>query len=129
MIHTDIQSLKDSLPTMFSGNDTLTIKKTKENVYVITSHGLDHTLGQLLQSHIARFMIDNESVFSIFGYKKVHPLQDIITFTLSFNISNDMFVAEEMQRNTAIVQLLDDACSQLLAIFTDIIEQSSKILL
>jgi DNA-directed RNA polymerase subunit L len=129
IIRDQINDFKKTIPSLFSGNETMSIQKTKENVYVITCHGYDHTVSNLLQSYISRYMIDNDSEFAVCGYKKVHPLQDIIEFTLSFNTSNKIFSASEAQKNNAIIKLFDESCSSLLLTFTSIIDKASATLL
>jgi len=75
-------------------------------------------MGNILQSHISRNMIDDESILSVCGYKKKHPLEDIILFNIALNVGNNLHEAPETQKLFSIIQLFRDACDQLSYIFT-----------
>ncbi len=125
-LNKQIDIFQSSLPNMFSGESIFSIEKTKENVYSIFVHGYDHTIGNLYQSFISRYLIDEESVFSSIGYKKIHPLQEIIVFYISFNQKNKLFKSSDSQKNNAILQLFDETSKELTKVFTSIIDISNK---
>ena len=48
-------------------------------------HGFDDTLGSIIQAHMSGKMINDNSVLSLCGYKRTHPLENKILFTMSMN--------------------------------------------
>ena len=67
------------------------IKKSDENndlVYKLMMDGGDDTIGSVLQSHISNKYINDESALNLVGYKKIHPLEEKITFTVAISTAN-----------------------------------------
>ena len=118
-----LEILRDEFPKMSTKQEIkqetiMDIKSLKNNIYQISVHGYDDTMGNLLQSHISRNMIDEDSILSVCGYKKKHPLEDIIVFNIALNVGNNLHEAPETQKLFSIIQLFRDACDQLSYIFT-----------
>jgi len=104
----------------------ISLAQKDENVFVITIQDYDDTIGNLLQSHISRYLISEESVFSVCGYKRVHPLERKIQFTISFNGNNEMFSSSNEQKITAIIELFNESINSLSLIFDIIIQQAQE---
>jgi DNA-directed RNA polymerase subunit L len=86
-----IEFLKDN-PSRVS------VSKNKENIYHIEVQNESHTLGNLLQSHLMRRLIDNKTIINLFGYKKPHPLEDKILFIVSLNPTHKLVVGDEITK-------------------------------
>lgn len=100
---------------------SVSIEKSKEFVYVYTINDENHTIGNILQSHIVRRSIDNDSIINGCSYKKLHPLDESIILTLSINPSNKIYKKSEQQK---IQQLTEFVRTQLDEIKNDIIDIS-----
>ena len=62
---------------------TVSIEGINEYVYHYEILNQSHTLGNLIQSHIIRRSISDDSFISSCGYKKPHPLEEKILFMIS----------------------------------------------
>jgi hypothetical protein len=71
-------------------------------------------------------MIDDESVFSVCGYKRTHPLEEVIILYLSLNPRNKIFKSNETQRTFVIINTLREACDSLINIYSLIKEEADK---
>ena len=100
---------------------SISIEKTKSSVYTYTLNDENHTIGNLLQSHIVRHSIDDTSVINGCCYKKLHPLEESIVLILSVNPSNKIYKKSETQ---IIQQLTEFVRSQLDEIKNNIIDIS-----
>jgi DNA-directed RNA polymerase subunit L len=69
-------------------------------------------------------MIKDGSVLSLCGYKRTHPLEDRILFTLSMNNSEDL---SEKEKTGKVVQVFKDCCGELIEIYRQIIETSMEV--
>jgi len=87
-------------------------------------HGFDDTLGSIIQAHISNKLINDESALNLCGYKRTHPLENRIMFTLSLNGSSE---TEEKDKTSAIVDTFKKCCDELIEIFGEIIKVSSGI--
>lgn len=65
-------------------------------------------------------MISDESILATCGYKKRHPLQEVIDFYLSLNPNNKIFESSNEQKIIAILQTFQEACGTLIPIFSTI---------
>ena len=81
-------------------------------------HGFDDTLGSIIQAHMSGKMINDNSVLSLCGYKRTHPLENKILFTMSMNNTDS---TEEEKRNS-IIQVFKDCCDELKNIYEIIIK-------
>ena len=117
LIINQLELFSKDVPKISSGEDTfmqLENDPSNEAIYRLYIHGLDDTFGNLLQSHISMNMIDDKSQFSVCGYKRTHPLEEIIYFTLSLNPENSIFSVNATQKVIAIVELFQESCTQLI---------------
>ena len=63
-------------------------------------------------------MIDDKSILSICGYKKKHPLEDIIIFTVSLNKKNKVYQLNKPQQVVSIIELFNETCNNLIQIYS-----------
>jgi DNA-directed RNA polymerase subunit L len=82
-------------------------------------HGFDDTLGSIIQAHISNKLIIDGSVLNMCGYKRTHPLENSMLFTLSMNNSDDL---EEKEKTNKIIQVFKDCCGELKNIYETIIK-------
>ena len=112
----DIQYIK------FMFNDNNTINMLIEMPPIINEkvewHGFDDTLGSIIQAHISNKLIKEGSLLNLCGYKRTHPLEDKILFTMSMNNTDS---TEEEKRNS-IIQAFKDCCDELKNIYEIIIK-------
>jgi len=136
-----LEGFSETLDKIVEGEDVPYIKFTynkgvKNNVInmlidmppVITDkvewHGFDDTLGSIIQAHISNKLIIDGSVLNMCGYKRTHPLENSMLFTLSMNNSEDF---EELEKTNKIIQVFKDCCGELKEIYRQIIESSNGI--
>jgi DNA-directed RNA polymerase alpha subunit/DNA-directed RNA polymerase subunit L len=119
--------LKKEIPKISKGEESiLELKTNKDNVYQLVIQGVDDTVGNVYQSFISRYMIDDESVFSLCGYKRTHPLEETIIVYLSLNPRNKVFKSNETQKTFVIINTLREACDGLINIYSLIKDQAEK---
>tara|TARA_B110000046_G_scaffold33700_2_gene36269 strand:- start:893 stop:2164 length:1272 start_codon:yes stop_codon:yes gene_type:complete len=131
-----LEGFTETLDKIVEGEDVPYIKFTynkgvKNNVInmlidmppVITHkvewHGFDDTLGSIIQAHISNKLIIDGSVLNMCGYKRTHPLENSMLFTLSMNNSDDL---EEKEKTNKIIQVFKDCCGELKNIYETIIK-------
>ena len=131
-----LEGFTETLDKIVEGEDVPYIKFTynkgvKNNVInmlidmppVITDkvewHGFDDTLGSIIQAHISNKLIIDGSVLNMCGYKRTHPLENSMLFTLSMNNSDDL---EEKEKTNKIIQVFKDCCGELKNIYETIIK-------
>jgi DNA-directed RNA polymerase subunit L len=127
IIMNQFEMLKNEIPKISTGEESiLELKSNKENVYQLIIQGVDDTIGNTLQSFISRYMIDDESVFSICGYKRTHPLEEVIILYLSLNPKNKVFKSNETQTTFTIINTLREACDGLINVYSLIKDAAEK---
>ena len=95
--------------------------------FIITDQ--DDTLGNVLQSHIVKNFITDDSLISFCGYKRSHPLEEFITLTIGVNPQNKAVEGKtDEQKVTAIVQSLDNIIEDTIKIYDEIIKIGSRVL-
>ena len=72
-------------------------------------------------------MISDESVFSTCGYKKKHPLEEIIDFYISLNPNNNTFNSDNQQKVISIIQSFQEACGNLIQLFSLIKKEADNL--
>ena len=108
----------------------MVIKKKDENndlVYKIVVTGGDDTIGSILQAHISNKLINNDSILSLCGYKKLHPLEEVITFTVALNTNNKIVKLDNVQKVNAIVDQMVEGCNEVSLIYQKINEECKKV--
>lgn len=129
--------VKENLIQMVKGGDTTIMVKQHtntsgieaENVYDFIITEQDDTLGNVLQSHIVKHFITDESMISFCGYKRSHPLEEFITLTIGVNPQNPAVEGKtDEQKVTAIVQSLDNILEDCSKIYDEIMKIGSRVL-
>ena len=123
------ESIKEEFKKLLENDPdcSMTIKQTdNENIFKIICQGLGDTEGSILQSHVCNKLINNDSILSLCGYKRLHPLEDIITFTLSLNNKNNIVKLNNIQKINAIVEQLIQSCNEVSLIYQKIKDECSK---
>jgi DNA-directed RNA polymerase subunit L len=82
-------------------------------------HGFDDTLGSIIQAHISNKLIKEGSLLNLCGYKRTHPLENRMLFTLSMNNNDE---TEELEKRNSIIQVFKDCCDELKNIYEIIIK-------
>ena len=122
-----LQKLIDEFPKISTGEKSiLTLDSIEDGIYRININGSDDTIGNVIQSHISNHMINDKSILSICGYKKIHPLEDIISFTMSLNKNNKVFQINKPNQVIAIIEELNEACNSLIQIYSLIKAEADK---
>ncbi len=102
-----IEYLKDA-PSIIS------VEEDKENIYHIEVENETHTLGNLYQSHMMRYIVNDKSLIHILGYKKPHPLEDKILFIVALNPSHKLVVGDEISKITNMFTALIEGVDSLM---------------
>jgi len=124
-----IQMVKGGDTTIMVKQHTNTSGKEAENIYDFIITEQDDTLGNVLQSHIVKHFITDESLISICGYKRSHPLEEFITLTIGLNPQNSAVEGKtDEQKVTAIVQSLDNVIEDCSKIYDEIMKIGIKVL-
>lgn len=123
------ESIKEDLKKLLENDPecSMDIKQTdNELIFKIKCQGLGDTEGSILQSHVCNKLINDDSILSLCGYKRLHPLEDIITFTLSLNNKNNIVKLNNIQKINAIVEQLIQSCNEISLIYQKIKDECSK---
>lgn len=117
-----LELLKDELPKINTGEDSLLTLKINENIYTLSIDGYNDTFGSIIQYYITTQLIDTkDSDFMVCGYKKVHPLEELIEFNVSFNsMKKSIGKLNNQQKLATFIKLFHDCCIGLITIYTSI---------
>lgn len=112
------ENLKLEFIELLKENDSrVSVEQIRDYVYHYEVENESHTLGNLIQSHIMRRSITDESFLNVCGYKKPHPLEDKILFIISINPSHKLSGIEEVKKiqniNTFILECIDEIINDL----------------
>lgn len=123
IITKELGIISDEIPKMVSNEDcimSIVNNKKNENIYQITLQNADDTIGNIIQSYISRYLINDKSVLNVCGYKYEHPLKDIVHFNISINPNHKIFDQTIEQKIVAIIQVFQQACADLIIILSKI---------
>ena len=81
-----------------------------------------------MQSHTVNNFIDESSIIHTCSYKKSHPLEEHIVFTVSINPSHKIFESKDDAKLNAIVKVLEDVISDISGVYDAILSVSEKLL-
>lgn len=81
-------------------------------LYQIVMLKEDDTTGNMIQSHMANKFLDGENIIEVCGYKKPHPLTELIVFNVMIKPGN----YTELQKHTYIIKTFMDVCKDLIDI-------------
>ena len=109
-----IQFLKEETSRVSVEND-------KEYIYRYEVEEESHTLGNLIQSHMMRYCVNDDSIINLIGYKKPHPLEDKIVFIVSMNKGHKLAHADEVVKTqsstTYILECMDELLQNLRVLY------------
>lgn len=100
---------------------------TNDFVYKLLMDGGDDTIGSIMQSHISNKYINDESALGLVGYKKVHPLEDKITFTISISQTNAIIKLNNSQKINSIIDIFINCCDDLNIIYEKVKTEFEKL--
>ena len=89
--------------------------------YQIVMLNQDDTAGNMIQSHMINKFIKDDSTIQVCGYKKLHPLTELIVFNIMIKPGN----YTELQKKTYIIKTFTDVCKDLINIL-DIMKKELK---
>ena len=118
----------NELPKLSINEKTfMTIESMNEDsIFLLIIHGFDDTLGNIIQSYISMNMINDESKLAVCGYKKTHPLEDILHFNISLNPNNNIFHVNQPQKVISIIEVFQEASNELILLLTKIKDEADK---
>ena len=116
LLHPDIESVME-----------IKVDPKNELIYKIIVNGGNDTIGSIIQAHMTNKMINDKSVLSFCGYKKLHPLEEIITFTIALNSNNKIVKSSSLQKVNTVIESMVDCCNEISLIYQRIVEESKKI--
>lgn len=105
LLTTSIQILIDRLDNLKSSfvhllqdkESSISVDKINDILYHYSINNEGHTIGNLLQSHIVRRCLSDDCILSFCGYKKTHPLENIIKLIVSINPNHK--IMEDTEQN------------------------------
>lgn len=123
-----LELLKSEFPKIISGEESIVELKVDQNVYTVYIDGFTDTIGSIIQSYISTHLIDDDdSDFMVCGYKRVHPLEELIKFNVSFNETKESIkTLNNQQKLTSLIKLFEDSCLGLITVYTSIKEEANN---
>ena len=97
------------------------LKKDNDLTYKIILLNEDDTTGNIIQTHAVNKFISSESIVTILGYKKPHPLTNLIFMNIM--IRNTDY--SESQKVTSIIEFIIKVVKDLIGIL-DIIKSDAN---
>ena len=98
-------------------DSSVSVDKVREYVYHYEISNQSHTLGNLIQSHIVRRSIKDDSFIKTCGYKKPHPLEEKILFVISVNPGHKLISKDEVNKvqsvTTFFLEQIDEIINDL----------------
>lgn len=121
-----LEKIHDELPKITTEEDSfINLQENHDSIFKLLFVGYDDTIGNIIQSYISK-NISDDSILSVCGYKRTHPLEDIIVFTLSLNRNNKIYQLNKPQQIVAIIELFSETCNELIQIFSMIKSEGQK---
>tara|TARA_Y100001935_G_scaffold255657_1_gene270599 strand:- start:4728 stop:5933 length:1206 start_codon:yes stop_codon:yes gene_type:complete len=118
----ELELIKNDLKNISNKEDSrISIEKSEENIYTLHIYGNDDTIGNILQNEISR-NINEDSDIIVCGYKKVHPLENIIMFNLSLKKDNKT----NEQNAIKIIEVFTESANNLIDIYNTMIAEAKK---
>lgn len=117
----ELELIKNDLKNISNKDDSrISIEKNEENIYILKIYGNDDTIGNVLQTDISK-NIDDDSDIIVCGYKKVHPLENVIMFSLS--LKED----KTNEKNViTIIEAFTESSNNLIEIYNTMIAEAKK---
>jgi len=118
----ELELVKKDLKNISNKEDSrISIEKSEENIYTLHIYGNDDTIGNVLQNQISN-AIDDDSDIVLCGYKKIHPLENIILFNISLKQSSQT----NEQNIIQIIETFTEAANHLIDIYNTMISEARK---
>tara|TARA_B100000900_G_C20581988_1_gene717923 strand:+ start:1184 stop:2425 length:1242 start_codon:yes stop_codon:yes gene_type:complete len=126
-----LTNLKNNLILLIQGKSSpINIKNHSDSssIYDFIVPGEDDTLGNVIQSHLVNNFIENESLINTCSYKRSHPLEEHVIFTISINPKHKMYESRDDAKINSIVKVMEDVINDIITIYNEIISVSEKLL-
>lgn len=112
------QKMKQSFIHLLQDKEhrAIDVEEKNDYLYHFTLYEQDHTMGNLIQSHIVRRSLGEDSILQLCGYKKPHPLLDKIVIHVSMKPEHaaDKLSAQKLQMvSTFMIEQLDEISKEL----------------
>ena len=116
-----LELFKNDLKNISNKEDSrMSIEKIEENIYTLFVYGSDDTIGNIIQYDISK-NIDDDSDIIVCGYKKVHPLEKVIMFSLSLKEGKT-----NEQNVIRIIEEFTETSNNLIEIYNTMIAEAKK---
>lgn len=117
-----LQEVIDEFDKFRKQEDSLiNIFNNQENIFKITLEGYDDTIGNIIQSFITNYLINDTYIFNVCGYKKTHPLETKLLFTVSINPNSTKILSSKIEEKIyAICDAFIDVNQNLIQIYDNI---------
>ena len=107
LLQEKLDYLKVSFLKLLQNKETcISGEKINDYVYNFMIYNEDHTMGNLIQSHIARRCLDDDSILQFVAYKKPHPLEESIKLIVTLNPSHKISKDNDLRKYQGIVNYL-----------------------
>lgn len=107
LLQDKLDHLKVSFLKLLQNKETcIAGEKVNDYVYNFMLYNEDHTMGNLIQSHIARRCLDNDSILQFVAYKKPHPLEESIKLIVTINPSHKLTKENDLRKYQSIINFL-----------------------
>ena len=103
LLITKCDNLKLSFLKLLQDKETsISVEKINDYVYHYMIYEENHTIGNIIQSHIVRRCIDENCILQMCAYKKPHPLEESIKIIISLNPSHKIINENEQKKYQSI---------------------------
>lgn len=107
LLQEKLDYLKVSFLKLLQNKETcISGEKINDYVYNFMIYNEDHTMGNLIQSHIARRCLDDDSILQLVAYKKPHPLEESIKLIVTINPSHKISKDNDLRKYQGIINFL-----------------------
>ena len=93
-----------------------------DTTYQLTMLKQDDTTGNIIQAHMVNKILEDDSLIQVCGYKKPHPLTELIIFNVMIKPDN----YTELQKKSYIIKTFIDTCNDLIDLL-DIMKKGFKL--
>ena len=121
LIIEQLELFKTDLKNISNKQDSrISLERVEENIYTLYVCGSDDTIGNILQTDIVKHLEDDSDIV-ICGYKKVHPLENIIIFNISLK------EGKTTEKNVIkIIETFTQSSNNLIEIYNTMISEAKK---
>lgn len=104
----------------------ISVSKINDVIFHFIINNTGHSMGNLIQNHIVRRCIDDDSLLQLCGYKKSHPLEESIKLIISLNPSHKIMKDTDKNKYQAIVTFLMEELDVLKNQYKLLLKESEK---